>query len=105
MNHMNKTYIPTLFCLVALAVLHKFASAGHWYVRYPGFDIFMHILGGVGLALATYWILVTFFSKYFQAGKPLFWTLMGFTFLLRAAWEIMEGLNNIARAPVATPKN
>ncbi len=101
---MNKTYIPTLAVLIVLAFLHKLASAGHWYVRYPGFDILMHILGGVGLALATYWILVTFFSKRFKAGKPLFWTLMGFTVLLGVAWEAMEGLYAIAGAPVGTGK-
>ncbi len=99
---MNKTYIPTLISVAFLAILHELASNGHWYVRYPGFDIFMHILGGVGLALATYWILVTFFKKYFKAGKPMFWTLIGFTFLLGAGWEVMEAMYEIAGAPVGT---
>lgn len=101
---MNKTYIPALGTVTALAILHKFASDGHWYVRYPGFDILMHILGGVGLAFATYWILVTFFSKYFKAGYPMFWTLIACTFLLGLAWEVMEGMYNIAGAPVGTGK-
>jgi hypothetical protein len=101
---MNKTYIPAVLVLVVLLTLHKFAIAGHWYIRYAGFDILMHILGGVGLALSTYWILVTFFSKYFKAGYPMFWTLMGFTFLLGVAWEGMEGLYDIASAPVGTSK-
>lgn len=99
---MNKTYIPTLIVLAALSIFHKIASEGHWYVRFPGFDIFMHILGGVGLALSTYWILVTFFSNYFRAGHPMFWTLMGFTVLLGIGWEAMEAFYNIAGAPVGT---
>ena len=99
---MNKTYIPTLVAVTALAVLQYFASGGHWYVRFPGFDIFMHILGGVSLALAVYWILVTFFKRRFKAGKSLFWTLVGCTFGLGIAWEIMEAMNGIAGAPFGT---
>ncbi len=100
---MNKTYIPALLAVILLAVLHHFASDGHWYIRFPGFDIIMHILGGVGLALTTYWILVTFFKRRFKAGHPLFWTLIGFTFLLGLGWEVMEGIYGIAGAPVGTP--
>lgn len=103
-DNMNKTYIPTLIVLVVLAMLHKVASAGHWYIRYQGFDILMHIIGGVGLALATYWILVTFFSTYFKAGKPMFWTLMAFTFALGVAWEAMEAIYGISGAPLGTEK-
>jgi hypothetical protein len=99
---MNKTYIPAIVTLLALAGLHKLASNGHWYIRYPGFDILMHILGGIGLALSLYWFLVTFFSRRFKAGKPLFWTLVGYTFLLGVAWEIMEAAFDIAGAPLWT---
>ncbi len=97
---MNKTYIPALLSVILLAWLHSMASAGHWYVRYPGFDILMHILGGMGLAFSVYWILRTFFPRY----RCSFWHIILVTFIAGAMWEVFEAINNIAGAPVGTPR-
>ncbi len=98
---MNKIYIPTLFALALLAGLHFMAMDGSWYVRYPGLDIFMHILGGIGLALSFYWIFTTLFPRY---SSPSFWHLIFWTFVAGVAWEVFEAMNSIAGAPVGTTK-
>ena len=95
---MNKTYIPTLAVLVLLAMLHYFATEYYLYVRYPGFDILMHILGGIGLSLAVYWVLSTFFKDYtITLPKVIILTILaGF------AWETLEAYYDIAGAPIGT---
>lgn len=98
MDDMNKTYIPALVVLVILSGLHFAASAGGWYVRFHGFDILMHIIGGMGLAFAMYWMIVTFLPKYL----PTFWHILLLTFLAGVAWELFEAVNGIAGAPVGT---
>lgn len=95
---MNKTYIPTIIVLLSLSILHFLASEKHWYYQYHGFDIFMHILGGIGLALAIYWILATLF----KTSTPSFWTIVALTFLAGVAWEVMECIYDIAGAPLGT---
>lgn len=95
---MNKAYIPALLSALLLAILHFSASAWHWYVRYPGFDILMHILGGIALAFSIYWLIATCAPKYI----PTFWWIVSITFLAGFAWEIMETVNDIAGAPVGT---
>jgi hypothetical protein len=95
---MNKVYIPALITTLLMAGLHSMASEWHWYVRFPGFDIFMHLLGGAALALAVYWSFVTFFPKY----PVSFWMVVRYAFLLGIAWEVMEAMHDITGAPVGT---
>ena len=97
---MNKTYIPALISVSLLAGIHFVAGPGHWYYRYPGFDIPMHILGGMGIAFSVYWFITTFFPKYKQS----FWSIIFFTLLAGICWELFEAINDIAGAPVGTPK-
>lgn len=97
---MNKTYIPALITSIILAAVHFVASENHWYVRYYGTDVFMHVLGGAALAFAIYWILVTFIPRF----VPSFWMLVVLTFFAGIAWEALETLYNIAGAPVGTPR-
>jgi uncharacterized membrane protein YjdF len=97
---MNKTYIPALLFLILLALFHYFGNHFYLYVRINGYDIMMHILGGMGVALSVYWVLKTFckghtFSSYF-------WPLIIITFIGGCAWEIMEAYYDIAGAPVGT---
>ena len=66
---MNKTYIPTLISLVLLATLHFVANAYHLYHLISWYDVMMHILGGVSIALSLYWIIVTFFKKFNHVKK------------------------------------
>lgn len=95
---MTKTYIPAFVVAVLLASFHFIATEGQWYVRYPGFDIFMHLLGGAAIALAVYCILRTFCPSL----TPSFWKIVGLTFVAGVAWEAFETLYDIAGAPVGT---
>jgi hypothetical protein len=95
---MNKTYIPTLIVLVALASLHFYASANHLYHTIGWYDIMMHILGGVGIALSIYWILLTFFKD----TNPSLLRVILYTFIAGFFWEAFETMNDIAGAPLGT---
>ena len=95
---MNKTYIPAVISVILLAALHSIASSLHWYVHYHGFDIFMHILGGMALGFSIYWILTTLFPRH----APSFWYIILFTFIAGVLWETFEAYYNIAGAPVGS---
>jgi hypothetical protein len=95
---MNKTYIPTIITAVLLFVLHKIAMMNHWYVRFTGFDIFMHIFGGVVLALAIHWIICTFLPRW----NSTFWKIIVLTFIAGVLWELFEAANDIANAPIGS---
>lgn len=95
---MNRTYIPALLTLILLAVLHFLASAYSLYVRLPGYDIPMHIIGGAGLALSIYWIFVTFFKDI----KVSILRVIILTILIGISWELLEYYYDIAGAPLGT---
>ncbi|MDP3962723.1 MAG: hypothetical protein Q8Q03_02575 [bacterium] len=95
---MNKIYIPALLLVILLAVAHFIASKYSLYVRYPGYDIGMHILGGIGIALSVYATLFTF-SK---IQRPSFWTVIILVFIAGFFWEAFEAYYDIAGAPVGT---
>lgn len=97
---MNKTYIPALITTLLLSVLHRTASENHWYVRYYGVDVLMHILGGAALALAIYWILITCIPQW----NLTFSKIVLLTLIAGVGWEFLEALNGIAGAPVGTLK-
>lgn len=91
---MNKAYIPTLIVLVLLFILHYFGNNFYLYVRYPGYDVLMHVLGGVALALSFYWFAVTFLRDTFW-GRNL-WTIIFLTLVAGFAWEWFEAYNHIS---------
>ncbi len=95
---MHKAYIPTLAALILLAILHSTASQLHLYVRVPWFDIMMHVLGGIGLALSIYWILITFFKNITLS----FWKVVLLTVVAGIVWELWEVYYQITGAPVGT---
>lgn len=95
---MNKIYIPALLLVILLAVAHFIASKYSLYVRYPGYDIGMHILGGIGIALSVYATLFTFF----KIQRPSFWAVIILVFIAGFLWEAFEAYYDIAGAPVGT---
>lgn len=97
---MNKAYIPTLIILVLLFILHYCGNNFYFYVRYPGFDVLMHVLGGVAIALSLYWFQVTFLKNTFF-GRNL-WTIIFLTLIAGFAWEWFEAYYDIAGAKVGT---
>ncbi len=74
----------TLTLLVLLLVLQKLAIKYYWYVTLPPFDIFMHFLGGVCIALSVLYVLK----------KPKHIIL--FTILGGIAWEVIELYGDIS---------
>ncbi len=95
---MNKIYIPAIASLLLLLLIHNIASQNHLYVRWYGLDVFMHILGGIGLALAIYWTSTTFF----KSQPTTFLSIILMTFLAGTIWELIELHYNIAGAPIGT---
>jgi hypothetical protein len=95
---MKKSSLPTLIILAVMYTIHKLALNDHWYVRYTGLDIFMHILGGAAIALSINLALALFFPRF----NSTFWTLMLFTFAAGLFWEFFEGINGIAGDEVGT---
>lgn len=96
----NKAYIPTLVILILLYILHYFGNYSYFYVEYPGYDVMMHLLGGVGAALACYWVQVTFlkntiFEKYL-------WMMIFFVLIGGFLWEWFEAYNDLVGSPVGT---
>ena len=85
-----KIPLITLFSLVLLYVLHVSAIDDYWYLYYPYFDIPMHILGGVCLALSAFFILKD--SKH----------IIILTIIGGISWEIFEVYFNIAGYPVSS---
>ncbi|MEK9201010.1 MAG: hypothetical protein AAB909_03510 [Patescibacteria group bacterium] len=97
---MNKTYIPAILILVLVFVLHYFGIHYYLYIRFTGYDIMMHVLGGVGLGLALHWFFKTFFTN--LSAKKHFWSLLIGIIILGLLWEVMEGYYDITIAPVGT---
>ncbi len=95
---MNRTYIPTLIILAIFAILHYVGGSNHWYYRFPGFDIIMHILGGIGLAFSIYWILSTFFKSV----NTSFLIIVILTVVAGIIWEWMEYEYDIAGGILGT---
>jgi uncharacterized membrane protein YwaF len=87
----------TLFILFALAlsvlgVTHVVATTFFLYWTYPWFDIPMHVLGGVVVALGF----LTLFSRYVR-GKCKKGLLLTFAVVLTVGilWEIFEFVNRL----------
>lgn len=97
---MNKTYIPAVFVLAFLAISHYFGSKYYLYLKISWYDIVMHMIGGMGMALAFYWFVSTFF-KNVDIDRHL-WIIILVGFVGGLSWEAFESYFNIAGAPVGT---
>ncbi|MES2470942.1 MAG: hypothetical protein V4526_01790 [Patescibacteria group bacterium] len=96
---MNKKEILTLSTALALFLLHLAAMSHHWYLRHWWFDIPMHFLGGVSIALAVQYIWFFFFEKPASFRKVVVYTFIG-----TLCWEVFEAHYDIAGAHVGTSK-
>jgi len=73
---------------IGIFLINAAASAFYWYVTMPWFDMMMHILGGVFVALlgASF-----FFSRIRMLPTyELFVTVLLFVFIIGLAWEYYE---------------
>ena len=104
---MNKTYIPALFFIASLAVFHYFGNHYYLYVKVSWYDVMMHIWGGIGIALSTYWIIVTLLKgKNGYSNRDfnihIFFTIIAVTLIFGIIWEGMEAFYDMTGDPIGT---
>ena len=95
-----KLYIYALVVLLATLGAHLMGING-LYFRYPFYDIFMHILGGIGIGLFITAFVKSNFSTYVSALHIRRNIVMG-VLLVGIVWELFEMYYNIAGAPIGT---
>ena len=95
---MNKREITImLLALCALFLLHINAMANHWYLHYRGFDMPMHFLGGICVALSIQCLGRIFWKRLFSISA-----VVWLTFIATICWEIFEAYYGIAGHRVGT---
>jgi hypothetical protein len=82
--------IITLALLLTLLFLQKSAIKYYWYVKFPPLDIFMHLLGGICIALSVFYVLK-------NTRHIIFFTILG-----GVAWELLELYFHISGHPFGT---
>lgn len=78
----------SLWLIAVIAVLHLVANTFYWYLVISWFDMFMHTLGGIFLAVFS----ATVFSGFIKKTSALktFLLLLSIVFAIGFAWEIFE---------------
>ena len=95
-----KIYIFALVVLTAVLLAHLLGING-LYFQYSFYDIFMHILGGVGIGLFITAFVKSNFSHFTNALHVRRNIVIG-VFLVGIVWELFEIYFNIAGAPLWT---
>lgn len=94
---MNKTYIPAILVLILVYVLHISGSIFGFYNDIWWYDIMMHMLGGIGIALSAYWFLKTISKN--KIDKNIGIKIIVLTIVAGLLWEGIEAYYDIASAP------
>jgi hypothetical protein len=83
-------YLPALFVLALVAVLHMLGMYHNLYYIFAYYDVPMHFLGGLWLGLSAVWASVVIFHmvpvSFFKMGL---WVL-SFTIFGAIVWELFE---------------
>jgi hypothetical protein len=78
--------------LIVVFVLHTLASYFYWYFTIPWFDLLMHFIGGVTVAIFSFWILYKNYIVWLEDGR--LWKAFRVTILMvlviALLWELME---------------
>lgn len=82
--------------LITIAVLHHMALFKFYYWNYGWFDVLMHFLGGLWVALFFLWFVGWFNLPIKISVKTLVVFLVVIAFLWEA-WELFYGLTNSAK--------
>jgi hypothetical protein len=95
-----KTYALAIAVLLLTLAAHMVGING-FYWTIPAYDVFMHILGGIGIGL----FLTAFMKSNFSSEESIFVkrrkVLVG-VLLVGVVWELFEMYFNIAGAPLGT---
>lgn len=73
-----KLPIITIASLLLLLIIQKLAVDNYWYVSFPPLDIFMHLFGGICIALSVLYVLK----------KPTH--IIVLTIVAGLCWEVLE---------------
>ncbi len=98
MYHLKLSAI-TLFLLLILLYLHTCGIAYHLYVTYWFYDIILHFLGGVCIALSIVCVSEFFGIKVINNNL---WNIIWLALLGGVAWELFEVYYDIAGSPTGT---
>lgn len=82
-----------------MLVLHLYGMEHDLYIRFWFYDIILHILGGVGIAMSVYSVAV-FFNIELIKGKLS--RIIALTFIAGLAWEAFEVIFNLTGSKVWT---
>lgn len=84
----KKLALSSLFLVVSISILHVVATTFYWYLVIPWFDMLMHTLGGVFLAMFG----ATIFSEKIKriSRAHIFLLLISIVFLVGFGWEVFE---------------
>lgn len=94
-----KTSFITIFFSLLLYTLHKFALDNHLYMQYWFYDIMMHFLGGVCIALLLYCISLFFNISHLNNRISI---IILYTLIIGIFWELFEVYYKIAGYPIHT---
>jgi len=83
----------TLLVLLSVLIFHILGMAEHLYIRFWFYDIFMHILGGMGIAMSVYCVIL--FLKRDNIKNDL-WKMLLLVLAAGLSWELFEVYFNIA---------
>jgi hypothetical protein len=105
-----KTYLFALITVVLLFVGHIIGGEYNLYRHLHGYDIFMHILGGLGIGFSITAVLgscIDFFELKKRDALRMqlhhnYWIIIVLVFIGGFLWELFEAYYNIAGAPVGT---
>lgn len=86
----NKLALFTLLVLLVTLKLHLLGMYDHLYLKFWYYDIIVHILGGIGIALSTLYILKN--PKYIFIS----------TIICGILWELFEAYFGISGSPVGS---
>lgn len=98
-NMLRKPFFGEMFLvLVVIAVLHTVATIYFWYWRFFWFDILMHFLGGLWVALMFFWLLqiVNKSSLEIKTVKKSVLAAVLCAFMVGIFWEIFENVSGVA---------
>jgi uncharacterized BrkB/YihY/UPF0761 family membrane protein len=97
----ERIFFAGFLLILCIAILHIAGTENNLYIKFWWYDVLLHYLGGMWIALATYWI--AFHSRYISHPRNTIANIallvIGMTMLVGLGWEIFEYYFGISLAP------